>query len=113
MMSSRSIRGYVEDSLSIVRVKTAPTLDFVVIKRHGIFVVSHLDFKDEELVFPKVVVIYLIIAAGFKSSVVIAPAVGDIVADLVTQGKTFCNLSEFTDQAKMEDGDGRKENGRL
>ena len=41
----------------------------------------------------------LIIAAGFKSSVVIAPAVGEIVADLVTQGRTFCALSEFTDQA--------------
>ncbi len=41
----------------------------------------------------------LIIAAGFKSSVVIAPAVGEIVTDLVTKGKTFCDLSEFTDQA--------------
>jgi len=41
----------------------------------------------------------LIIAAGFKSSVVIAPAVGEIVTDLVTQGKTFCDLSEFTDQS--------------
>ena len=41
----------------------------------------------------------LIIAAGFKSSVVIAPAAGEIVTDLVTQGRTFCDLSEFTDQA--------------
>jgi len=41
----------------------------------------------------------LIIAAGFKSSVVIAPAVGEIVTDLVTRGKTFCDLSEFTSQA--------------
>jgi len=41
----------------------------------------------------------LIIAAGFKSSVVIAPAVGEIVTDLVTKGKTFCDLSEFTNQA--------------
>lgn len=41
----------------------------------------------------------LIIAAGFKSSVIIAPAVGEIVTDIVTQGRTFCDLSEFTDQA--------------
>jgi len=44
----------------------------------------------------------LIIAAGFKSSVVIAPAVGEIVADLVTKGSTFCDLSEFTDQSNFE-----------
>ena len=45
----------------------------------------------------------LIIAAGFKSSVVIAPAVGEIATDLVTQGRTFCDLSEFTDQAVYDD----------
>ncbi len=55
----------------------------------------------------------LIIAAGFKSSVVIAPAVGEIVTDLVTKGRTFCDLSEFTDQAKIEGGDGRMKNERL
>lgn len=41
----------------------------------------------------------LIIAAGFKSSVVIAPAVGEIVTDLVMKGRTIWDLSEFTDQA--------------
>lgn len=41
----------------------------------------------------------LIIAAGLKSSVVIVPAVCEIVTDLVTKGRTFCDLSEFTDQA--------------
>jgi sarcosine oxidase subunit beta len=37
----------------------------------------------------------LFLAAGFKSSVVISGIVGEIIRDLVTRGKTFCDISEF------------------
>jgi sarcosine oxidase subunit beta len=38
----------------------------------------------------------LIIAAGFKSSVVISSVVGEIVRDLVQRGRSFCDLAPFT-----------------
>lgn len=37
----------------------------------------------------------LLIAAGFKSSVVISSVAGEIIRDLVTEGKTFCDLSHY------------------
>jgi sarcosine oxidase, subunit beta len=37
----------------------------------------------------------LILACGFKSSVVISPVAGEIVRDLVVRGETFCDLAPF------------------
>lgn len=37
----------------------------------------------------------LILAAGFKSSAVISSVAGEVVRDLVTKGKTFCDIAQF------------------
>jgi sarcosine oxidase, subunit beta len=38
----------------------------------------------------------LFIASGFKSSVVISSVAGEIIRDLVTEGRTFCDLTQYT-----------------
>lgn len=43
----------------------------------------------------------LLVAAGFKSCVVMTAVTGEIITDLVTKGETFCDLSSFNDQARL------------
>ncbi|QRN85322.1 FAD-binding oxidoreductase [Clostridia bacterium] len=42
----------------------------------------------------------LLVAAGFKSCVIMTAVVGDIMTDLVTKGDTFCDLSGFNAQVR-------------
>ncbi len=42
----------------------------------------------------------LLVAAGFKSCVIMTAVAGDIITDLVTRGETFCDLSGFNGQVR-------------
>jgi sarcosine oxidase subunit beta len=42
----------------------------------------------------------LLVAAGFKSCVIMTAVTGEIITDLVTKGSTFCDLSSFNAQVK-------------
>ena len=42
----------------------------------------------------------LLVAAGFKSCVIMTAVTGEIITDLVTKGSTFCDLSGFNAQVK-------------
>ena len=42
----------------------------------------------------------LLVAAGFKSCVIMTAVAGDIITDLVTRGESFCDLSGFNRQVR-------------
>ena len=42
----------------------------------------------------------LLVAAGFKSCVIMTAVTGEIITDLVTKGSTFCDLSGFNAQVR-------------
>jgi glycine/D-amino acid oxidase-like deaminating enzyme len=59
------------------------------------YTVSHIP------VFGEVEVQNLILAAGFKSAVVLTPIVGEIVTDIVRGERLKYDLSQFTQQSRL------------